>query len=69
MLGSISSSPCEAVKVEVRAPACNDPCMAPAAPASDCISCTRTGCPKMFFLPAAAHSSTYSAMVEEGVIG
>ena len=40
-----------------------------AAPASDCISCTNTGCPKMFFLPAADHSSTYSAIVDDGVIG
>ena len=27
-----------------------------------------TGCPKMFFLPAADHSSTYSAIVDDGVI-
>ena len=38
MLGSFSSSPCEAVKVVVSAPACSEPCTAPAAPASLCIS-------------------------------
>ena len=32
MLGIISSRPCEAVKVVVRAPACNEPWTAPAAP-------------------------------------
>ena len=69
MLGIISSNPCEAVKVLVRAPACRDPCTAPEAPPSDCISTTWTVSPKTFFRPNAAHSSTFSAMFEEGVIG
>ncbi|OPZ60771.1 MAG: hypothetical protein BWY87_00265 [Deltaproteobacteria bacterium ADurb.Bin510] len=43
--------------------------MAPAAPPSDCISATMTLLPKMFLRPKADHSSTYSAMVEEGVMG
>ncbi len=69
ILGIISSRPCDAVKVEVRAPLCNEPCTAPAAPASDCISTTFTVSPNMFLRPCAAHSSTSSAMVEEGVMG
>ena len=69
MFGIISNKPCEAVYVVVSAPACNDPCTAPAAPASDCISCTSTVSPKMFLRPAAAHSSTYSAIVDDGVMG
>ena len=51
MLGIIRSRPWDAVKVVVRDPACRDPCTAPAAPASDCISETCTGMPKMFVLP------------------
>ena len=69
MLGIISSRPCEAVNVEVRAPLCNDPCTAPAAPASDCISTTLTVSPKIFLRPWAAHSSTSSAIVDDGVMG
>ncbi len=51
ILGIISSRPCDAVKVEVRAPLCSEPCTAPAAPASDCISTTLTVSPKMFLRP------------------
>ncbi len=69
ILGIINSKPCDAVNVEVSAPLCNEPCTAPAAPASDCISTTFTVSPKMFLRPWAAHSSTSSAMVEEGVMG
>src|SRR5690554_4117833 len=43
--------------------------MAPAAPASDCISVTWTGWPNMFFCPRDAHSSTSSAIGDDGVIG
>ena len=42
MLGIISKRPWEAVKVVVRAPALREPCTAPAAPASDCISAILT---------------------------
>ena len=52
-----------------KAPACNEPCNAPAAPASDCISTSFTVSPKMFLRPLADHSSTYSAIGEDGVIG
>ena len=69
ILGIISSNPCDAVKVEVRAPPCREPCTAPAAPASDCISITFTVSPNIFRRPWAAHSSTSSAIVEEGVMG
>ena len=69
MLGIIRSSPCDDVKVVVSAPAESAPCTVPAAPASDCISAILTVCPKMFFLPYAAHSSTDSAIGEDGVIG
>ena len=69
MLGIISSRPWEAVKVVVSAPAAREPCTAPAAPASDCISATRTVWPNRFLRPWAAHSSTTSAIGEEGVMG
>ena len=69
ILGIISSKPCDAVNVDVRAPLCNEPCTAPAAPASDCISTTFTVSPKIFLRPCAAHSSTSSAMVDDGVMG
>ena len=65
----MSSKPWEAVNVVVSAPLCNEPCTAPAAPASDCISTTFTVSPKIFLRPEAAHSSTYSAIVDDGVIG
>ncbi len=35
MLGTINSNPCDAVKVDVKAPAARDPCTDAAAPASD----------------------------------
>ncbi len=69
ILGIISSSPWEAVKVVVSIPAEAEPCTAPAAPASDCISTICSLRSKMFFRPRAAHSSQYSAMVDEGVMG
>jgi len=69
MLGIINNKPWEAVNVEVKAPACKEPWNAPAAPASDCISTTFTFCPNTFFLPWDDHSSTNSAIVEDGVIG
>jgi len=43
--------------------------MVAAAPASDCISMTFTVLPKMFFFPAAAHSSMVSAIGDDGVMG
>ena len=69
MLGIMSKRPWEAVNVVVSAPAWSEPCTAPAAPASDCISCTLTFCPQKFVLPLAAHLSTCSAIGEDGVIG
>ena len=69
MFGIISSRPWEAVKVEVSAPAAREPCTAPAAPASDCISVTWTFWPNRLIRPFAAHSSADSAMGEEGVMG
>ena len=69
MLGIIKSRPCDAVNVVVSAPAASEPCTAPAAPASDCISAMRTFCPNRFVLPAAAQSSATSAMGDEGVMG
>ena len=69
MLGIISNRPCEAVNVVVSAPACNEPCTAPAAPASLCISTTSGTVPKMFFRPAAAQASGSSPKPDEGVIG
>jgi len=69
MLGIISSRPCDAVKVVVIAPDCSAPCTAPAAPPSLCICCTTGTLPQMFGVPAAAHSSASSAIVDDGVIG
>ena len=69
MLGSIRSSPCEAVKVVVSAPLCSDPCSAPAAPPSACISCTTGTVPRMLGMPFDDHSSASSAIGEDGVIG
>ena len=69
IFGIINNKPWDAVYVVVNAPACKDPWTAPAAPASDCISITLTGWPNMFFLPCADHSSTCSAIGEDGVIG
>ena len=52
------------------APAQSDPAVGqPAAPASDCISTIFNTLPRMFFLPCPAHSSQFSAMGEEGVMG
>ena len=69
MLGIISSKPCDAVKVVVKAPACSEPWTAPAAPASLCISTTLGIVPKMFFRPAAAQASGISPRFDDGVIG
>ena len=69
MLGIINSKPWEAVKVVVRAPACNAPWTAPAAPASLCISTTTGTLPKAFLRPAAAQASGISPSPDEGVIG
>ena len=65
----MSSRPCEAVKVVESAPAERQPCTAPAAPASDCISCTDSTWPKRFFFSAALQASTDSPIGEDGVIG
>ena len=69
MFGIMSSSPWLAVYVVVSAPAEREPCTAPAAPPSLCISARRSFCPNMFTRPAVAHSSATSAMGEEGVMG
>ena len=53
----------------VRAPDWREPWSVPAAPPSDCISTTCTGWPNRFFFPLAAHSSTCSAMGDDGVMG
>ena len=69
MFGSISSRPCEAVKVVPSAPVCNAPCSVPAAPASDCSSTTSGTEPHRFVSPPADHASANSPIVEAGVIG
>ena len=69
MLGILSKRPWEAVNVVVRAPACSEPCTAPAAPPSLCISHTTGTLPQMFLMPFAAHSSAHSPMLDDGVIG
>ena len=57
------------MKDVVSAPVSREPCIAPTAPASDCISTSFTRWPKRFSLPFADHSSTASAIGEDGVIG
>lgn len=69
MFGIIKSSPWEAVKVEVYAPAVMEPCTAPAAPPSDSISMIFTFSPKILVLSWETHSSMLSAIGEDGVIG
>ena len=55
MLGIISSRPCEAVNVVPKAPACNAPWSAPAAPPSLCSSSTMGNAPHRFFFPSERH--------------
>ena len=69
MLGIIKRSPWDAVNVDVSAPPARDPCTPAAAPASDWSWRIRSGCPKMFFKPPAAHSSAISPMGDDGVMG
>ncbi len=69
MLGSISSRPCEAVKVVPSVPLVTAPCSAPAAPASDWSSITSGTPPHRFGLPAADQASADSPIAEDGVIG
>jgi len=69
MLGIMRSRPWLAVNVVLRAPAWRAPCVAPAAPPSDCISMTEGTVPHTFGRPWAAHSSASSAIVELGVMG
>ena len=69
MFGTISRSPCEAVKVVISVPVCRAPCTAPATPPSLCSWLMDGVVPQMFFFPFTAHSSQFSAMGEEGVMG
>ena len=69
ILGIIKSSPCDAVKVVVKAPTLNAPWTAPAAPPSACISTTRGTWPRKFFSPAAAFASAISPIGDDGVMG
>ena len=69
IVGIISISPCDDVNEVAKLPASSAPCTAPAAPASDCISTNFTGWPNRFSLPLADHSSVFSAIGEDGVIG
>ncbi len=69
MLGIIRRRPCEAVKVVLSAPAVREPWIAPAAPASLCISTMSGTTPQRFGLPWWDHASASSPMGEAGVIG
>ena len=69
MFGIIRRRPCDAVKVVASAPFWSAPCIAPAAPPSDCISTTSGTTPQRFGRAAAAQSSACSAIGEAGVIG
>src|SRR5690348_11098898 len=69
MLGIISRSPCDAVKVVESDPAWSAPWMAPAAPASLCISTTDGTVPQILGFSSADHWSAHSPMGDDGVIG
>ncbi len=69
ILGIISSSPWEAVKVVQREPVVSEPCSAPATPASDCIWVTTGMEFQMFFCLTAAFESASAAIGEDGVMG
>ena len=69
MFGIISSKPCDAVNVVAKAPVCNAPWTAPAAPPSLCISVTCGTVPQILVIPSDAHWSAHSPMFEEGVMG
>src|SRR6266571_2697697 len=69
MLGIINSRPCEAVNVVARAPVCNAPCTAPAAPPSLCISTTCGTVPQALGTFSDDHWSDHSPIGDEGVIG
>jgi hypothetical protein len=69
MFGIISSRPWDAVKVVDSEPACSAPWMAPAAPASLCISTTSGIVPQRFLTPSDDHSSDHSPIGEAGVMG
>ena len=69
MLGIIRSSPCDAVNVVASAPAWSEPCSAPAAPPSLCISTTVGTVPHTLGFRSLDHWSASSAIVDDGVIG
>ena len=69
MLGIMSSRPCDAVNVVLRAPPCSAPCRAPAAPPSLCISMIVGTEPQRLGRSRDAHSSASSAIGDDGVIG
>ena len=69
MVGIISMSPWDEVKLEASAPVSAAPWTAAIAPDSACISTRRTVCPKIFFLPFADQTSVLPAIGEDGVIG
>ena len=68
ILGIISRSPWEAVKVEARDPLIKAPWRVPAAPASLCISINFTGAPNKFNL-SWLKESIFDAIGLDGVIG
>jgi hypothetical protein len=65
----MSNSPCDAVNVVVRAPACKAPWTAPTAPASLCISTTAGTVSQIFGVFADDHVSAHSPMGDAGVMG
>ena len=69
MLGIISRSPCEAVKVVASAPAWSAPWTTPAAPPSDCISITCGTVPHRLGRPSTDQASASSPIADDGVMG
>ena len=69
MLGTISNSPCDAVKVVAMEPVCNAPCTLPTAPPSLCNSTIEGMVPQRFLRFSDAHWSQNSPIGEEGVMG
>ena len=69
MLGIIRSRPWDDVNVVASEPPWRAPWMAPAAPASLCISMISGTVPQRFLMPRDDHSSDHSPMGEAGVMG
>ena len=69
MVGIISISPWEEVKLVASAPVSAAPWTAAMAPDSACISTRRTVCPNILSFPLADQTSVFPAIGDDGVMG